>query len=311
MTVKKAISVVFSSFNGEKTLPTMMEALCTLKIPDEGLQIIAVDNASTDSTRLILDSYKNRLPIIIINEGKKGKNNALNKAIDYVEGDLVVFTDDDVVPDKYWLIYLKACADKNPSFNIFGGRILPRWPFSPPEWLLDGLPLGMLYAITDPKWNSGEIDVGNVWGPNMAVRKNVFDSGMRYSTDVGPDGSETYMMGSEGDFTRKLGEMGMKAWFCRDAMVEHLIRPNQVTQAWVLNRFFRHGRSCYKYDHLKNSSVPCLFGIERWLYRKLFDSFMAALYYQLLGKSNRAFKAKSEHFHVRGQVYQARQGQHR
>jgi len=302
-----ALSVVFSSFNGEKTLPTMLDAFCSLSPPLGGWQLIAVDNASTDSTRVILESYQDRLPMSILSEPKKGKNNALNKAIEYVEGDLVVFTDDDVVPKQDWLLQLQSCASTNGDFDIFGGDILPRWPIEPPAWMMAGLPLGMLYAVTDAEWMPGEIDVGNVWGPNMAIRKKVFDDGIRYSTDVGPDGSETYMMGSEGDFTRRLGKMGMKAWFCKAAKVEHLIRPNQMTRQWVLNRFFRHGRSSYRYDHQPDSSVPRLYGVERWIYRKLLNEFVAWSYYSLIGQRDAAFRAKCSFNHVRGRFYQARE----
>lgn len=283
-----------------------MEALCQLREPDSGWQVIAVDNGSTDSTRSILDSFTDRLPLVVLTEGKKGKNNALNKAIDYVEGDLVVFTDDDVVPAQDWLIRFLACADRNANFDIFGGQILPRWPYTPPQWLFDELPLGMLFAITDPQLNAGEIDVGNVWGPNMAIRKSVFDLGVRYSTDVGPDGSQTYMMGSEGDFTRRLGSMGMKAWFCKEAIVEHLIRPNQISKEWVLNRFFRHGRSSYKFDHRPDAQIPRVFGIERWLYRRLFEELGHYVYCCAIGNSSGAFKAMAAYHHMRGRIHQAK-----
>ncbi len=306
ISVNNSLSVVFSSFNGEKTLRTMLDGFCRLHPPEASWQLIAVDNASTDSTRSILDAYQDRLPLVIIEENKKGKNNALNKAIDYVVGDLVVFTDDDVVPNENWLIRLQASAKAHEDYDLFGGQILPRWPVVPMPWLMSDLPLGMLYAITDPRWETGEIDVGNIWGPNMAVRKKIFDMGLRFSTGVGPDGSETYMMGSEGDFTRRLGKMDMKAWFCRDAIVEHLIRPNQMTQEWVLNRFFRHGRSSYKYDHLRDSATPRLFGVERWLYRKIVDSLVNIQYQRLRGDVNAVFKAKAAYYHLKGQLYQAK-----
>lgn len=289
----------------------MLDALCSLRPPIGGWQLIAVDNASTDSTNVILESYRDRLPIITLFEAKKGKNNAHNKAIAFLEGNLVVFTDDDVVPKQDWLLQLQSCAIENADLNLFGEEILPRWPVEAPWWMMAGLPLGMLYAVTDPHWTDGEIDVGNVWGRNMAVRKKVFDEGIRYCADVGPDGSDTYMMGSEGDFTRRLGKMGMKAWFCKDAQVEHLIRPNQMTQQWVLNRIFRHGRSSYKFDHLQDSSVPRLFGVEPWIHRKIVSELAKFSYFHLTGATDAAFRANCSYNHLRGRFHQAREDHRR
>jgi GT2 family glycosyltransferase len=230
----------------------------------------------------------------------------LNEALNYIEGNLIVFTDDDVAPHEDWLVQLSKCAHDHPEFALFGGRILPKWLVSPEPWLNNAPQLGMLYAITDPGRQSGAIDNGLVWGPNMAVRSDIFALGEKFNTTIGPDGTEDYMMGSESEFTRRISKHGVRAWFCADATVEHMIRPNQMTKNWVLKRYFRHGRSSYMLDHVPDEKTPKFFGIERWLYRKLLNHYIKVLILKLTGKRDEALKELTVCYHVKGGLYQAK-----
>ena len=75
------ISVIFSTFNGEKTLPLMLEACTNLNTLNIEWELIAINNNSTDQTESILQQYLSKLPLQILFEEKKGKNNALNTAL--------------------------------------------------------------------------------------------------------------------------------------------------------------------------------------------------------------------------------------
>ena len=54
-------------------------------------------------------------------------------------------------------------------------------------------------------------------------------------------------MGSETEFTVRLERAGHGAWFVADAVVEHMVRPEQMAEEWVLSRAYRHGRGIYRY----------------------------------------------------------------
>ena len=300
------LTVIFSSLNGEATLARMLEACCGLIPPDGGWKLVAVDNGSTDRTAHILRAYRHRLPIEIITVASRGKNRALNEAIGHAEGDLIVFTDDDVIPDRQWLRELEACAQAHPAHELISGPILPCWPHAPDAWILDTVPLGMVYALTAPGQAEGEVCAGSVWGPNMAVRKSLFDRGARFNAGIGPDGSNIYMMGSETEFTRRLARAGAKAWFCSTAQVEHIIRAHQLSTRWILERFFRHGRSAYAFEYRGPPVVPTVFGVERWLYAQLVSSRLRALGFRLLDKRKEWFDAMQLHYSTRGRIHQAR-----
>jgi rhamnosyltransferase len=59
------VSIILRLKNEEELLPQALNALC--KQTFEDFEIIAVDNESTDKTKQILDSFKNKLSIKVIN----------------------------------------------------------------------------------------------------------------------------------------------------------------------------------------------------------------------------------------------------
>jgi glycosyltransferase involved in cell wall biosynthesis len=263
------ITVLFSTFNGADTLPAMLESLTRQNPPPGGWKLVAVDNGSTDGSDDLLRSFTGRLPLTVLSEPAKGKNRALNRGLEIAEGELVVLTDDDIVARADWLTTWAAVADRLGEFDIFGGRIVPRWGTEPPDWLLSDVPLGPVYAVTDPAWEEGPIRAGCVWGPNMAVRCGVFEAGHRFDERVGPDGTTGYAMGSETEFTMRLERQGFRCAHSPMPVVEHQIPATSMTQEWVLRRAFRYGRG----ERLQQlaaggGSDVLLFGYPRWIVRQ-------------------------------------------
>ena len=260
------ISIIFSSYNGELTLPLMLEALCTMDSP-LGLdwEIIAVNNNSKDRTEEILLSYTDRLPLKVIFEAKQGKNVALNSAVSIAQGDLLIFTDDDVLPATDWLEGYRKLMEQYPDVDLFGGRIEPHWIQLPNENLMEEIPLGIAYAITSDDLTDGEVLPGKIWGPNMAVRQRVFRNGMCFNNNIGPT-KGNYIMGSETDFLERAAAKGYRTYFYNKLIVKHIIRPFQLEINWLKNRAFKAGRGIiYKEIHLgKFEKVNDIFGFPRW-----------------------------------------------
>lgn len=288
------LTVLIATFNGAETLPTTLESFTRLELPEGGWKLIVVDNASTDDSAQILERYKGRLPLQVLHQPRPGKNAALNMALPHVDGELIVFTDDDVVPGRDWLRRLQEAAAAHPDFAIFGGRIIPRWPKQPSDWFLEEVPLAMAYAVTTPEWTDGPISAGNVWGGNMCVRKRVFDSGgFRFNEVVGP-AAGNYIMGGETEFTMHAERAGFKCWHVPAAVVEHLVRDYQLEPRWVISRAFREGRSA-GFRVMQNPAekdagpVSLIFGFPRWRVRRLIESSILALLYLLLGMKRRWF----------------------
>ncbi len=232
------LTVLFSTFNGADTLPSMLDALERLAPPRGGWKIVAVDNGSADESAALLRQRTGRLPLTIVSEPRRGKSRGLNAGLAWVEGDLVVFTDDDVVPRPDWLVRLRQIADKQRGYDIFGGAIHPIWLEAPSDWVLRSVPKGH-FAWTE--LDDGPADPTKVWGPNMAVRSAVL-ADHRFREGIGPDGGARYATGSETEFVVRASQAGHRCWHTEQAVVGHIIGPEQLKAEWLLQRSYNHAR---------------------------------------------------------------------
>jgi glycosyltransferase involved in cell wall biosynthesis len=239
------LTVLLATRNGEETLPRVLDAYCQISMPNKEWKITIVNNGSTDHSERIIRSFMDTLPIEVLNEPRKGKNIALNTGLSKIDGELVVFTDDDVMPHADWLKNISLAADTQTDYTIFGGPIFPEWDLQPDQWILDWANLAAVFGIMDNIPEDGPIVHSSVYGGNMAVRSEVFKMGYRFEETIGPQG-KNYAMGSETELLLRLGQDGFKAWYCKNATVKHIIRPVQVTEKWIMERAIRFGRGQYR-----------------------------------------------------------------
>ncbi len=211
-------------------------------------KLLVVHNSDDQATRDVVGELKNRLPLHYMHEPRRGKNWGCNAAIPHIEGELAIFIDDDIIPAEDWLERMLEAARANPDYDIFGGRIVPLWPRQPDPWILEWVPLGFTYALTTGDQPEGPIAAKLVWGPNMAVRPRVFAAGHRFDPAIGPNGTATFIMGSEIEFLERLERIGYRAWHVRSAVVQHVLREHQLDREWIIARAFRGGRGLYRLE---------------------------------------------------------------
>ena len=287
----------------------MLDSLRRVAIPRNGFEVIAVDNASTDNSRQILNSFADTLPIRILSEPTPGKNHALNTAIPLIRGNLAVFTDDDILADRNWLCALKDCADKRSDVDIFGGAITPYWEEPPEPWLHNAVSFGVTFGLTDPRLEDGSVSPDLVWGGNMMVRTRVFSAGHRFDVRIGPKPKQ-YIMGSETEFTNRLHRLGHKAWFCAEARVSHIVRSHQMELNWIIGRGYRYGRSRYLFDisRQRNSTGSSTFGLPfpRWMLRQFVQDLLFGHLARIRGNHKRAVQLLWNASFLKGYMHQAK-----
>jgi L-malate glycosyltransferase len=299
------LTVLIATYNGAATLPYVLKEYSNLESPAGGWKLVIVDNGSTDHTREIIASFRRRLPLTYLYEPKQGKNIALNTALHTVSGDLVVFTDDDTLPQPNWLKLLRSAADSNPSFAIFGGPIIPKWESPPEEWISAWVPWGPTFAVLSPL-DEGPIHPRLVFGPNMAVRTSIFQHGYRFDESIGPNGSK-YAMGSESEFLRRLAQEGFRAWHCRNAVVQHIIRSFQMREEWVFARAVRYGRGQYRMEAKNPRKQPLLLlGIPISLLARIAIQGLHIVQAKWHGNPERIFKDRWQLKYLIGRAIEAR-----
>ena len=103
------LSVVLPTLNGAATIGEQLEAL-TRQEWDDGWELVVVDNGSTDATLQIVDSYRSRLPALVVVDAsdRQGMAHAINVGVRAATGDAVVFVNDDDIVADGWLAAMGA-----------------------------------------------------------------------------------------------------------------------------------------------------------------------------------------------------------
>jgi glycosyltransferase involved in cell wall biosynthesis len=299
------LTVLLATRNRAQVLRDVLEAYCHLRTPSSGWKVVVVDNGSTDETPQVLASFADRLPLHSLCEPKLGKNLALNAGLGLVEGDLTVLTDDDAFPYTDWLVQLQKVAEAQPMYSIFGGAVVPRWEMPSPSWIR-WVDTGAAYTLTDLSLKEGPIDPHHVFGPNMAIRTGIFQSGTQLDPAIGPRGSN-YPMGSETELVLRLSAQGHKAWHVQGAVVEHFIRKEQLRKDWVFQRATRFGRGQYRlfYDG-KSENRNLRVGTTLILFRKMLKQAVVMSAAWLTFRQEALFRAHWRFNFFRGQAAEAR-----
>lgn len=104
---KVEVSVVIPVYNVDKYLDSCLESL--LKSMKDNIEVILVDDGSTDKSPIICDKYaKNYSFIRVIHKENGGLSSARNAGINIARGNWIAFIDsDDLVTDNYCLAILE------------------------------------------------------------------------------------------------------------------------------------------------------------------------------------------------------------
>jgi glycosyltransferase involved in cell wall biosynthesis len=98
------VSVIVPVFNGAHIIGDCINALLAQTYPLEKYEIIVVDDGSTDRTSEILQRYSIR----IYYQNNQGPAAARNKGVEMAQGNIVLFTDADCIPNSSWIAEMIA-----------------------------------------------------------------------------------------------------------------------------------------------------------------------------------------------------------
>lgn len=166
------LSMVVAMRNEAENIESLIRALARQTYPASKLQIILVDDHSTDQTAQVARSMAQSLGMgnlmVIENEGR-GKKAALKCAFPHVIGEWVLFTDADCIPHESWAETMLAMAAGQHRLMLLGPvRISPS-----KGWLqmFQAIETNSLMAATAGSAGIGLPSMAN--GANMALHRSV------------------------------------------------------------------------------------------------------------------------------------------
>ncbi len=213
------ISIVIPAYNASKTLPFAIEACLQQEYPEGKVEIIVVDDGSSDNTGSIVQKY----PVRYIYQHNRGPASARNTGWLAADGRIVCFTDADCVPAKNWVAQLVVEYASDDIAGVGGTYDIAN---------ADNLLAGCVHEEIVQRHLKMPRYVDYLGSFNASYRRRVLE-------EVGGF-DESYRMasGEDNDLAYRVIEHGYKLVFTREAKVAHY-HPTKLWQ--YLTDQFWHG----------------------------------------------------------------------
>jgi cellulose synthase/poly-beta-1,6-N-acetylglucosamine synthase-like glycosyltransferase len=118
------VAVIVPCWNEEKTVHGTIESLLALNYPKEKLEIVIVDDGSTDSTWQEILMYENHPQIKIFHKENGGKHTAVNFGIEHTDTPFIACLDADSFVDKEALALIMATFQQKPDVMAVAPSII-------------------------------------------------------------------------------------------------------------------------------------------------------------------------------------------
>ncbi len=129
-----SVSVVVPTYQRRDSLARLLDALAAQTHPAEDLEVIVVDDGSTDGTRGALLAARPPYRLRHFAQANHGPGAARNLGVAQARGALVVFFDDDVVPDVD-AVAAHVAAHRAALDTVVVGPMLPPAGWRRPPWI--------------------------------------------------------------------------------------------------------------------------------------------------------------------------------
>lgn len=265
------ISVAICTYNRASLLEQTLDRL-TLVDPPLGAtwEVVVVDNGSTDGTADVLRRFSDRLPLRTAQEAVNGLSRARNRALEHVQGDYVLWTDDDVEVDVGWLRAFTEGARQFPDATVFGGPVAPWFPSPPDPDLLEAFPaLALGFCGVDHKVPPGLLGPEfNINGANMAFHRGRTAT-LRFDPAFGPARNRA-IAGDERNFIDRCRSVGGSVVWLPDMRVRHYVMPERMSLHYLLRYYHDYAMTTVRRDGPPPGVR--LFGVPRWALREVASS---------------------------------------
>lgn len=291
-------SIIVCTYNRAASLRHTLAALRAQRAaPRCEWEVIVVDNNSSDGTRAVVEEARHDCPRLRYEfEGAQGLSHARNHGIACARGDMILFTDDDVLPEPDWLTTTLAGMATYRA-DACGGYIAPIWETQPPPWLTERF-YGFLAVRTDRSDDHMMTDTSATpFGANMAFRRNVFDRVGPFDTSRGRKG-KVLASGEDAEMFERIVAAGLKVVFLGGARVHHKVESFRLTK-----RYFRRWRFQTSRNIAQSQGVAGdrrLLNVPLYLFPQLLRAFGRMLWGHLAKPRDEAFNREIVVFHFLG-----------
>lgn len=274
-----SVSVIICTWNRCELLSEMLETLRWQRLPTQHeIEILVVDNNSSDQTACMVQDMAASWPLgtlRYLREGKQGKQFALNLALRSAVGDILAFTDDDVLLPNDWVAnILELFSD--PKVELAGGKTLLLWPDgSAPTWFRPS----MLAVVAG-------VDLGNERlrsppaeyapaGTNLIARRSLFDRIGFFS--------EMHYRHMDYEFGIRAQRSGAVIEYDPALVVRTRVPEDILNKRYLRRWYFKLGIASTIHPIVPSRNT---LGVPRWIWRQITADGVVVCLYALRGHGN-------------------------
>jgi GT2 family glycosyltransferase len=205
------VSIIVPVYNRAALIKDCLNSLMNLDYPKKKLEIIVVDDGSTDASIEVIKSFRNLAPNIItlLSSKRKGSASARKLGISHAKGEIIAFTDSDCRVDKYWLKELIKYFQ-----NLKVGAVAGKTIYSGPKNYISKILERKSIQITYYYALHRKVTLEYAPTCNLAVKKEILKM-------TGEYGKDFFHGGDDIDLGVKIKNLGYKIALARKAVVYH------------------------------------------------------------------------------------------
>lgn len=233
-----AATAVICTYDRYDLLPKAIESLARQTLTPERFEIIIIDNSPDHKfSALFSKQFSGISNLTWATERTPGLSNARNAGIRLARAPVIAFMDDDAIAAPNWLeVMTNAFADFGEDAAVAGGRVSPIWDAPRPDWLHERL-LGYVSVVD---WGGSErYAAPGEWmaGTNIAFRTEALRNVGGFSVYLGRSGGgQALLSNDETEVIDKVAAAGGRLIYVPNAVMEHLVASERLTQGWFRRR---------------------------------------------------------------------------
>lgn len=211
------VAIVVAAHDAEETLPGLLAA-CAEQDFDGVIEVVVVDDGSTDGTRAVAE----QVGVRVLSHGNRGPAVARNTGWRGARAPVVLFTDSDCIPRQDWVRRMTAALDDGHPVACGGYGIA-----NPGRLLADAVHAEILWRHS----RLGDL-VEFAGSYNLAVRRDVLERMGGFDERYRSPSAE------DNDLSYRIRDAGIPIRFVKDAVVAH---HHPVSLLSYLREQSRHG----------------------------------------------------------------------
>lgn len=252
------VSIIIPTYNRSSLLRDTVLSFAAQRYPLERFEIVVVDNNSSDDTRLVVERLRQEVPNLhYLFEPRQGVHYARNRAGARCRGEILYFTDDDMLADPALLSEIVRPFALDPRIGCATGRVLPRFQEPPPAWVRRCLVNSLLSLTAADK--AEELMVTRdciAFSCHQAIHREAFLG----SGGFNPENTAGVWMGDgETGLNLKMRAQGWLFAYTARSVIHHVIPPGRTTLGYLITRLANQANcdSCTDYrSHRVRWSIP-------------------------------------------------------